>query len=125
MARNPGAALSATDFEFSMASLLPRNDLTRTRAFSDLEIEQVQDLLLRAGKRSWSSRPQTYAALRLIGCLDLMQAFVVEGLTDDEFPYRMETLPPDMLSDVDACELFLNKQWLVVGKVRDRVAGEC
>jgi hypothetical protein len=113
----PGVALSAADLEFEMAHLIPRGDFYRQKSLSDEEILHVKDLLFRAGKRAWSYRPQIYAVLRMIDCLDLMQAFIVEGLSDDQFPYRRETLPPEIVTDHDACELFLNRQWLVVGKI--------
>jgi hypothetical protein len=108
-----GVALSPADFGHFMASLIPDNDSQRTRPFSDREVETIQDLLLRTGKRSWSTRPRTYALLRVIGYVDLMQAFVVEGLTDNEFPYTRQTLPPDISSDRYACDSFLRRQHLV------------
>src|SRR6266536_2808610 len=119
----PGVALSPSDFGHAMASLIPSND-SRTRPFSDREVAAVQDLLVRTGRRSWSARPKTYAVLRLTGRPDLMQAFVVEGLTDDEFPYRRETLPVDISDDPEVCELFLSRQWLVVGRIGDKDRGD-
>ena len=48
----------------------------------------------------WSSRPRTYTVLRNIGRVDLMPAFIAEGLKDYAFPYSFEKLPEILLDDV-------------------------
>lgn len=68
--------------------------------------------------------------LRLIGCLNLMQAFVVEGKGDEGLPYQTKGLPADLKADESVAGMFLERQGLVLegvergrrrGKRRERV----
>jgi hypothetical protein len=50
--------------------------------FEDADFDIISQFLKQVGKLSWSVRPRTYAVLRLIGQVDLLDDFVDDGLTD-------------------------------------------
>jgi hypothetical protein len=67
--------------------------------------------------------------LRLIGCLDLMQAFVVEGKGDEGLPYQIKGLPADLKADESVAGMFLERQGLVLegvekGEEKEEEKGE-
>ncbi|KAI9884759.1 MAG: hypothetical protein M1823_003469, partial [Watsoniomyces obsoletus] len=87
--------------------------------FDDEKFQRISELLKLLGKNEWSLRPRTYAVLRMIRRVDVMSAFVVEGLYDISLPYSERTLP-DSLNSAAARTKFLDLQPLVLtAKVAD------
>ncbi len=81
--------------------------------FDDEKFQRISELLKLLGKDDWSLRPRTYAVLRMIRRVDVMGAFVVEGLYDISLPYSERTLP-DSLNSAAARSKFLDLQSLVM-----------
>lgn len=79
----------------------------------DSEFPRIARFLQLAGKHDWSLRPRTYAILRMVDRLDIMDSFVAEGLYDISFPYSPETLPRALRKSTDQAK-FLELQTLVL-----------
>lgn len=76
------STITPSAFEALLSTFLPRfSRVPRTTPFTLAEISHIATLLsiVSPSRPSWAARPRVYIVLRLIGCLDLMQAFVVEG----------------------------------------------
>jgi hypothetical protein len=84
---------------------------TGKAVISDGAIQNIAECLKDLEKEDASDRPRTFAVLHMMNRLDLMPAFVVEGLFDNSFPYHdRRSLPPLMRKDHDACHQFLELQ---------------
>jgi serine/threonine protein kinase len=81
--------------------------------FEDSIFLRITRLLELSGKPAWSLRPRTYAVLRMINRVDIMDSFVTGGLYDISFPYSEKTLP-DVLRSPAARSKFLELQPLVL-----------
>lgn len=55
---------------------------SKPKQFSDADIDSIAKLLARRGKVKWSLRPRTFAVLRVVNRLDIMDEFVSDGLFD-------------------------------------------
>jgi hypothetical protein len=78
---------------------------------SDGAIQTIAECLKDLEMEDASDRPRTYAVLHMMDRLDLMAAFVAEGLFDNSIPYHdRRSLPPLMRKDHDACHQFLELQ---------------
>src|SRR6266516_2238906 len=83
--------LTIPSFERVMATLFPAE--AKWSQFTDSDFDLMSRLLAQVGKPQWSSRPRTYAVLRMIDRVDLFDAFILEGLKDIAFPYTDRRLP--------------------------------
>ena len=81
--------------------------------FRDAELEQISDLLELYGKHEWSLRPRTFAILRMIDCMDVLEGFISGQFSDVSLPYSEENLP-NMVKGARARNLFLKVQNLVL-----------
>lgn len=79
------------------------------------EISNLLEDIIR--KKEFSSRPRTYAVLRMINCHHAMNAFISEGLTDGSFPYTRHRLP--RILDFEEAKEFLLCQRYVYSDVLD------
>jgi serine/threonine protein kinase len=97
------------------------NGSQRQIAYTDSEIQQVS-LLLSQVNPQWSKIPRTYIVLRIIGCLDVFDAFIDLGFSDHWFPVTVRSLPlclrPSQRSQ------FVAAQDLVMTKSMDLEKGE-
>ncbi|KAH0536331.1 hypothetical protein FGG08_006785 [Glutinoglossum americanum] len=84
--------------------------------FTDLDIQQISDLLYHINAR-WSSVPRLYIVLRAIGQLQLLDAFIAQGMTDLWFPFSEITLPS--VIGVEASTRFIEAQTLVLTRAID------
>ena len=76
---------------------VPLNANDSTFKITGDEIVKIANSLQRTGRKEWSERPRTYAILRLIGAIDLMDKFVRQNCLDMALPYTKSNLP-DCLS---------------------------
>ncbi|KAI9891084.1 MAG: hypothetical protein M1814_003283 [Vezdaea aestivalis] len=87
-------------------------------AFAEKDYDRITRLLVQFGKQDWSYRPRTYAVLRLIDKVDVLDGFVAEGLKDIAFPYTLERLPSS-ISNQNARHRFIEMQKRVLTKAMD------
>lgn len=113
----PGADVSPDEIERAMAALFPLSiedgGPAARRVFDESEVQKIARLLELAGKRVWGLRPRTYAILRMINKLDVMDYFIAEGLRDISFPYSEKTLP-EVIDNPSSRSKFLELQNLVL-----------
>ncbi|KAI9767148.1 MAG: hypothetical protein M1839_004621 [Geoglossum umbratile] len=114
--RLEGPALAIADFERAMEELFLPAKTERFR-FADSHFDTISRLLSQVGKPQWSQRPRTYAVLRMIGRVDLFDAFVLDGLKDITFPYADSRLPASLSPTAKA--QFLQAQKMVLTKASD------
>lgn len=82
---------------------------------SDEKFESIAACLRDLEMDEASDRPRTYAVLHMMNRIDLITAFVVNGLLDNSFPYAdRKSLPPLMRREHDACHDFLDLQYHVM-----------
>lgn len=55
---------------------------SKSKQFSDANIDRIAKLLARRGKVQWSLRPRTFAVLHFVKRVDVMDEFVSDGLFD-------------------------------------------
>jgi hypothetical protein len=115
-----GPSISAEDFEDAMSKLLPLHNLDALarRPLEDHVFDRVSFLLTSVGKPAWSVRPRTYVLLRMIGRVDCMATFVLEGLLDIALPYTERNLPSGLQS-LSSRHLFISRQVTVLSKAND------
>ena len=77
----------------------------------------------RSEHQYWRRRPRTYAVLRAIGCVHLMDSFVREGFTDIDLPFSHYTFP-NFVQDESVREKFLQFQKLVLTDAREIEKGD-
>lgn len=76
-----------------MQEILPVGDDHENLRLSDSDFDTISSLLTQANRQDWSFRPRTYAILRSINALDLMEDFVQLECLDIALPYSEENLP--------------------------------
>lgn len=64
-----------------------------SKAYSDVEFQHISVLLKDSGRDSWSNVPRIYTVLRTIGQLQVIDAFLDQGITDIWFPFSTSSLP--------------------------------
>ncbi|KAH7069363.1 hypothetical protein FB567DRAFT_246343 [Paraphoma chrysanthemicola] len=72
----------------------------------------IGELLRQLGQGEWALRPRTFCILRILGCPDLMDAFVASKRTDAFLPYSDRNLPAAIRGDIR--RKFLRVQELVL-----------
>jgi hypothetical protein len=68
--------LAIADFERVMAKLSCSAEAKRSQ-LADSDFDMMSRLLTQVGKPKWSSRPRTYAVLRMIDRIDLFDIVTV------------------------------------------------
>ncbi|OJD35689.1 rho gtpase activator [Diplodia corticola] len=94
---------------------------TRTRRFTDTDIETIASLLEDHDK-SWSRAPRAYIVLRTIGHLDLLNDLLQLGFTDHWFPVEASALPPRLQPSVR--NAIVKAQQIILTKSVDLEKGE-
>ena len=115
---NPALAESAErGIELLLAPYL--NPTTRkSKPLSESDVRHVSDGLHRMGKESWSRVPRIYAVLRMINQVQVIDAFITQGISDLWFPFSHKTLPECLRSPSSRFD-FLEVQDLILTKVLD------
>lgn len=119
--------ITSEDFERAMADSISTAEEKKKgfdKPFSDDDFDDFSRLLRQVGKKAWSERPRTYIVLRMIGEVQAMDSFIIEGCKDVNFPYDGEGSIPSCLKGVSARQKFLQKQNLVLSpRTVDLVTG--
>lgn len=84
----------------------------------EVNFDRLASVLAEMGNRSWASRPRTYAVLRMIGRLDVMDSFVEQDLRDIHFPYTERRLPVSLSEIADRLR-FIEAQDHVLTAAKD------
>ena len=93
-------------------------NMTEThRVFTDIDCQTISNILQKSGKVSWSVAPRIYIILRKLGQLQLLDAFLDQGISDLWLPFTTASLP-QCLSLAYHNE-FLKLQPLVLTKALD------
>ncbi|RSL70918.1 hypothetical protein CEP53_001746 [Fusarium sp. AF-6] len=108
--------------EAAMSVLFKRIEERGTALVQD-DIKQIQDILSKAGKPTWSARPRTYAVLRMINMVNLMDDLVKQGLLDYNFPYSKGRIPLGVKPQ-STRNKFFEKQSLVLTDIKAAETGE-
>ncbi|KAI8631586.1 hypothetical protein F5Y19DRAFT_399369 [Xylariaceae sp. FL1651] len=109
-------------FEMRLAAIV-RGAEQRGSTFSDADVNEIRDILLKAGKKTWSARPRTYAVLLMAGALDLMDEFVKLELSDYNFPYKIGRIPL-CVKGPTLRQSFFNKQTVVLTDIKGAERGQ-
>ena len=59
----------------------------------DAEYIRISDWCRSNGFIEWGKRPRTFVVLHMIGCIEVLDGFIKEGLSDIALPYTAENLP--------------------------------
>lgn len=114
--------LTMEKYEEAMSALFER--ITRHgQPLSPDDIKDIQNILEKCGRKTWSARPRTYAVLRMIGKTDMMDLFVEERQVDYNFPFQAGTLPYSFMPQ-SARNRFLEKQKFVLNDIKDAENGK-
>lgn len=73
--------------------LFPESGWDTKSQYTDSEFENVASYLRNTGHENWSEVPRIYTVLRLVGQVELVDAFLQRGMTDIWFPFSDNTLP--------------------------------
>ncbi|KAL1862575.1 Hsp70 chaperone [Diaporthe australafricana] len=73
--------------------LFPESGWDRKSSYTDAEFEWLVSYLRNTEHESWTKAPRIYTVLRLIGKVDLVDAFLQRDITDIWFPFSESTLP--------------------------------
>ena len=107
--------LTASELEQAMQTIFPfGNGENEPEEFSDTSFDAIANLLRQAGREEWSLRPRTYAVLRMINIVQLLDEFIKAEFWDIELPYSYSTLPHGL--SASQRHNFLEKQDLVLTK---------
>ena len=106
--------LSQAQLELEMQKILPVKSGDQDVNLSDADFDQITSILGQAKREEWSFRPRTYAVLRMIDAIDLLDDFVRLNCWDIALPYTKENLPQSLSTEQRDC--FLRKQASVLTK---------
>lgn len=73
--------------------LFPESGWDTQSKYTDAELGDIASYLGNTGHESWSKVPRIYTVLRLVGQVELIDAFLQRGMTDIWFPFSDNTLP--------------------------------
>jgi len=91
------------------------------RQYTDIDIQDICTLLKLQAPR-WCKVPRTYVVLRIIGCLDLLDACIDLGFSDYWFPVLEKSLPDILRPSARAA--FVEAQSLVMSQSMDLEKGD-
>ena len=90
---NSKYGLRPIHLELEMQKLFQTGDSHQTLLLSNPDFDEISSLLSQGNHKEWSLRPRTYAVLRTIDALDLMDDFVQSQCLDIALPYSQNNLP--------------------------------
>ncbi|KAL8694794.1 MAG: hypothetical protein Q9218_000640 [Villophora microphyllina] len=108
------SALSHAQFELQIHKIIPVDVDGGDVQLSDADFDRIAGILFQANRVEWSFRPRTYALLKMINAVDLMDDFVRADCLDIAFPYKRGHLPKSLLPE--QLDHFLRKQSCVMTK---------
>lgn len=108
------SSLSHAQLELEMQKILPVKSGGQDVHLSDADFDRITEILCQANREEWSFRPRTYALLRMINAIDLLDDFVQLNCWDIALPYTKDNLPPSLSPEQRDC--FLKKQDSVLTK---------
>jgi hypothetical protein len=107
--------LTDAELELDMQATLPVDiGQSNLAELSDKSFDDISNLLLQAGREEWSFRPRTYAVLRMINMVKLLDVFISDDLWDIALPFAYNNLPLSL--SPSQRKRFLEKQGLVLTK---------
>lgn len=109
-----GSRLPSSQFELEMQKILRLGRASQDNYLSDLDLDQIAELLRKANLEEWSFRPRTYAILKTINATDLMDDFVRSNSFDISLPYTRENLPQSL--SPEQRDQFVKEQAFVLTK---------
>ena len=107
-------SLSQAQLELEMQKIIPVKSSDQHVNLSDADFDRITSILCQAEREEWGFRPRTYAILRMIDAIDLLDDFVQLNCWDIALPYTKENLPPSLSTEQRDC--FLAKQGSVLTK---------
>ena len=107
-------SLSRAQLELEMQNVIPIKSGDQDVNLSDADFDRITGILSQANREEWSFRPRTYALLRMINAIDLLDDFVQLKCWDIALPYTKENLPQSLSTEQRDC--FLKKQGSVLTK---------
>jgi hypothetical protein len=63
------------------------------KVYTDQDFQRISDLLRETGRGPWSKVPRIYTVLRIINQLQVIDAFIDQGISDIWFPFSTSSLP--------------------------------
>ncbi|KAK3312216.1 kinase-like domain-containing protein [Apodospora peruviana] len=108
---------AAQDFDNeTLESLFSRSGEAIKDPFTDAQFDRISTFLRNNTELpvAWSNVPRIYTVLRLIGQLDAMDAFLVQGMADIWFPFTTNSLPSVLRPSLQS--KFLEVQGVVLSK---------
>ncbi|KAF2233608.1 kinase-like protein [Viridothelium virens] len=109
------------EIESQLREIIPLGSTDQVLTLSDNDFERLATILAKAGKEEWSIRPRTFAILRMINAVDLMDEFVQKNCLDIALPYSSGNIPQSLSSKQKA--LFLKSQSSVMNKEAQSIEG--
>ena len=100
--------------ENRLEDLLIMSDDPAKMTYTEADFQHVSSLLRNTGRMKWSKVPRLYVVLRHIGHLQILDAFIDQGITDIWFPLTTSSLP-EILTPSNRTS-FLESQSLVLTK---------
>jgi tRNA A-37 threonylcarbamoyl transferase component Bud32 len=107
-------SLPYAQLELEMEKILPVKSGDQDVHLSDADFDRIAEILCQANREEWSFRPRTYALLRMINAVDLLDDFVQLNCWDIALPYTKDNLPRSLSPEQQDC--FLKKQGSVLTK---------
>lgn len=104
--------LSHAQLEFEIQKIMPVASGNQDKKLSDADFDHIAEVLLQANRKEWSYRPRTYALLKMINAIDLMDDFVKDDCLDIALPYVRGNLPKSL--SPEQRDRFLEKQGSVM-----------
>lgn len=109
------SVLSEEEVALALKGILPSDDKDgHVSDLTDTSFDDIASLLRQAGRENWSLRPRTYAVLKMVNLVELIDNFVQEEFFDIALPYAFNSLPKS-LSPAQRHRI-LGKQELVLTK---------
>ena len=102
------AFLSHAQLELEMQKIMPLAGGNQDIRLSEADFDRIAEILLQANREEWSYRPRTYALLKMIDAIGLMDDFVKNDCLDIALPYVRGNLPKSL--SPEQRDRFLEKQ---------------
>lgn len=94
--RLKGTYISTEDFLQGLDKILPRPPAEMPpppKRYRDAEFDKVARFCKMYNHDAWGLRPRTFVILYMIGCIEALDGFVAQSLSDFALPYTKENLP--------------------------------
>ena len=110
------SAIIATSSDTKLGDYFGPVECPRTQ-FTDVQCQDIAHILREDGKVPWSLAPRIYIILRLIGQLQIFDAFIDQGINDLWLPLTISSLPREL--SLAYHQEFMETQPLVLTKALD------